>query len=224
MTLKRSSEHLEEISILWVLINMMIIVYVSGGDNCYGVTSEDLDCQGAEQWISVCRQQQNWKLVLTIASNTLSCLEPEPLFDLLILQTMTPALRLRHISRLISTRTNSVTRSTRRSPALEHRRNLATSQPGGGSGEVGELGKSIRTYTLCVTRRPMCQYVLFPRHQTVGRQNGCRVSEPASPGFALGIYPLEHQSLLMYLRPVAVSTSSGVAHSGTRTATRSGCR
>lgn len=138
---------------------------------------------------------------MTIAPNTTSCLEP--LLNLLISQTMSPALRPRHISRLISTRTISATRSTRRSPALEHRRNLATSQPGGGSGEVGELGESISTYTLCVTRRPMRQYFPFPRHQTVSRQNGCRVSEPASPGFALGICPSRTPE------PVNVSSARG---------------
>jgi hypothetical protein len=126
----------------------------------------------------------------------------------LISQTMRPALHSRHTSRFLSARRTDSTRSTWRSYGLEHRRRQSTSQPGRGSGGPGEVGDSRESII------PLC-YALLDTHcvnpflllaaKTVGRQNGCRVSEPQAPVSRWQCILLEHQSLTMYLRPVAVS-------------------
>lgn len=58
---------------------------------------------------------------------------------------------------------------------------------------------------LCVTRHPMSQCFVFPRHQTDGRHDWCRVSAAASHGFVLAIYPPRTPSLLIHCALVAAS-------------------
>ena len=121
---------------------------------------------------------------------------------------MRPALRPRHISRFLSARRLGATRSTRRSSELEHRRNLATSQPGGGSGGSGEVGGSRESII------PIC-YALLDAHcvntflllatkPSVGKM-AVAYQNLQAPVLRWQYILLEHQSLTMYLRPVAVS-------------------
>jgi hypothetical protein len=54
---------------------------------------------------------------------------------------------------------------------------------------------------------PNVSILSFSRHQTVGRQNRCRVSQYKSPSFALEYGLLKHQNPSMYLILGTVSSS-----------------
>jgi hypothetical protein len=126
----------------------------------------------------------------------------------LISQTMRPALRPRHTSRFLSARRVGATRSTWRSYGLEHRRRQSTSQPGRGSGGPGEVGDSRESII------PLCYALL---DTTVSIPSCCSQPKPLvgkmgvayqnlqAPVWRWQCILLEHQSLTMYLRPVAVS-------------------
>jgi hypothetical protein len=107
---------------------------------------------------------------------------------------MRPPVHPRHLSRLLSTRQPCATRSTRRSPAFEHRRTLATSQPSRGSGEAGEFGKWISKQCVMRYSTPNVSALRCSSPQTVGR----RKIDVAYQLLRAPVYILlEHQSLLM---------------------------
>ena len=145
----------------------------------------------------------------------------------LISQTMRPALRPRHTSRFLSARRVGATRSTWRSYGLEHQRRLSTSQPGrgsGGSGEVGDLRESIIPLCYALLDTHCVNPFLLLAAKTVGRQNGCRVSEPAGPCLALAMYPSRTSEPDNVSSACGGLTSGGVHVAEPLTATLSGRR
>jgi hypothetical protein len=121
---------------------------------------------------------------------------------------MRPALRPRHTSRFLPARRVGATRSTWRSYGLEHQRRLSTSQPGrgsGGSGEVGDLRESI--IPLCyalLDAHCASTFLLLAAKPLVGKV-GVAYQNLLAPVLRWQYLLLEHQSLTMYLWPVAVS-------------------